>query len=568
MTKIDSFDPPQKAPPRRPGPPPSSVGGLLRRSVVEAWRRLRTMRTALWLLGVLALESVVATIVPQWPNVPSTVQAWRDGTEGPGSVVADVLDVVGAFDVYASPVFLATLLLLFTSLTACLLPRIRAWWRITRHSVPPLTRHLGRQEHVERMTSPLDVEEARAAARSVLADGRWRLRDADADEVGVAQVAAEKGQVVREGGSLVFHLSFYVLLVSIVLGQLLTFEGFVSVVEGESFTDTPIGYGIAQPGRWFGPEDHDGFTLSVDEFTVDWIRDPQSPNAGQPTTFEADVSVVEQDGTATTATIAGNRPLVVDGAKIHLLGWGYAPRIVVREAGEVVFDGFVTTVFDSEEGGFTGVVKAPAAEPDLGLELLLVPFAPDDERGVPQPTGAPWAEAPLLVFTPWAGDLGLDRPQRLDELDTTDMSAGFQDFVRPGEVAPLGFGREVEMVELRRWNNLQVSRRPQVPGLLLGSALLLGGLLPALYAYRRRLWVGFEPTGDGRTLVTVAGRAFQRSERFEEEFAELARALDDALDAGTAVARDEHDPPDPETTSTLPPDVATAAPAPTDGDRR
>ena len=99
----------------------------------------------------------------------------------------------------------------------------------------------------------------------------------------------------------------------------------------------------------------------------------------------------------------------------------------------------------------------------------------------------------------------------------------------------------IEFAELRRWTNFQVSRRPQVPWLLLGSALLLGGLLPALYAYRRRLWVGVERSDDGRTLVTVAGRAFQRPQAFEDEFTELAADLRAALDAPdlTPAARDE-----------------------------
>ena len=92
------------------------------------------MRTALWLLGVLAVESIIATIVPQEINVPQTVADWRSGASGPGTVVSDAIDLIGAYDVYASPLFLMTLLLLFVSLTGCLLPRIRAWWRISRHN--------------------------------------------------------------------------------------------------------------------------------------------------------------------------------------------------------------------------------------------------------------------------------------------------------------------------------------------------------------------------------------------------------------------------------------------------
>jgi hypothetical protein len=49
-----------------------------------AWRGLTRMRTALWLLAGLDLQTAVATVIPQAPNVPSTVEAWLAGEEGPG----------------------------------------------------------------------------------------------------------------------------------------------------------------------------------------------------------------------------------------------------------------------------------------------------------------------------------------------------------------------------------------------------------------------------------------------------------------------------------------------------
>lgn len=521
---------------REPRPP--TVSGLFLAAVKENWRRLRTMRTALWLLGILAIESIIATIVPQEINVPTTVAEWRTGESGPGEATAQVLDLLGAFDMYASPLFLMTLVLLFTSLTACLVPRIRSWWRISRHSVPPLSRHIGSQEHVQHITTDLAPEAAHATVRGHLADEGYRTRDAD--EHGRTQVAAEKGLVVREGGSLLFHLSFYVLLVAIVLGQLLSFEGFVGVTEGETFTDTEIGYWIAQPGRWFGPEDHSGFQVTNEEFRVDWHRDPQF--GGTPRTFEADLTIRTSDGETREATVRGNHPVVIDGFKIHLLGWGYAPRVIVREGRDVVHDGYITTTVDDQTGAFRGAVKAPAAEPDVGLDLFLVPYAPEGDDGQPVVTGAPWDDAPLLAFRSYTGDLQLSAAQNINTLNTDLLEEGPRGGLRIGQVVELpGTDVSVEFAELRRWTNFQVSSRPQVPWLLLGSTLLLVGLIPALYAYRRRIWIAVERAADGRTLVTVAGRAFQRPQAFEDEFAELADDLRAALDAPdlTSAARDE-----------------------------
>ncbi|MDX1511364.1 MAG: cytochrome c biogenesis protein ResB [Nitriliruptorales bacterium] len=486
------------------------------------------MRTALYLLGVLGFLSLVATVVPQAPNVPATVSAWRLGDEGPGPVVVGLIDAIGGFDVYGSALFLALLVLLFTSLTACLLPRYRAWWRVVTRSQPPRTRHVGHHDHVATLTTELTADEVDGRIRTVLADRRYRLRAADDDLP--KQVAAERGLALREGGSLLFHTSFYVLLVGIVLGLLLGFEGDVAVVEGDAFADTTISYSDVGAGRWWDQADHAGFTLTLDQFEVDWFRDPRF--GGTPTVFESTVTISEPDGATWTDTVGGNDPLVVDNMRIHQLAWGYAPRIVVEVDGEVVHDAHVMLV-STDAGVFQGAVKAPAADPDVGFDVLLWPYAPVDETtGTPVPTGAPWADAPLLVGVAYRGDLGLDSPQRFDTLDKTNLEQTGGAQLRPGAVVDLGDGVVISFPELRRWVGFQVSSKPTLPLLFIGGVLVLVGLVPAIYAWRRRVWAVLETdAAGGHTLITIAGRAFQRPQAFDHEFPAIVKAIRDATDA-------------------------------------
>lgn len=507
--------------------------GFVMQSLRVGWRWLTRMRTALYLLGVLGLLTVVATIVPQSPNVPTTVRQWRSGEAGPGVVVAQLIDLIGGFDVYGSPAFLAFLLLLFLSLTACLIPRYRAFLRLARHSRPPRIRRLDTQEQVATFVTDRDPEDVLATARALLATRRWRLRPPDGpapDATAPApQVAAEKGLVAREGGSLVFHTSFYVLLVAIVLGQLLGFVGQVGIVEGHSWAETAVGYWTYQPGRWWSQDDHRGFTLTLDRFNVDWHRDPTF--GGQPSLFLSDVTIQHPDGTITTDTVGGNDPLIVDGLKIHQLDWGYAPRVVIEKDGELLHDAYLTAI-PTDRGFFRSAAKAPAADPDVGLELLLVPYAPPDEEGRPTITGAPWADAPLLVFQEFVGDLRLSASQNVNDLDKTALTEAGSGVLRLGEALTLDDGVTVRFPELRRWVGFQVSSRPTVPWLLLGAVLVLIGLIPALYAYRRRLWIEARTDDEGRTLVTVAGRAFQRPQAFEDEHATVVRTLEQRLRGG------------------------------------
>jgi cytochrome c biogenesis protein len=527
VSRTDSAAPPEAnpkvRPPHRGGDGPL---GFVWDSIVMGWRWLVRMRTALYLLGLLGLETLLATIVPQEPNVGATVDAWRSGEEGPGTLVAGLIDLVGGFDVYGSPAFLALLLLLFLSLTACLIPRIRAWVRLVRHSRPPLTRNAGRQAVVARLTTDRDVAEAHEVAADLLRGKRWRVRSED------GQVAAEKGLWSREGGSLLFHLSFYVLLAAIVFGQLLSFEGQRAVVEGERFADTPVSYWTYRPGRWWNEASHSGWILDLEQFHVDWVRDPLAPGAGQPTMFRSDVELTRNDGATETTLIEGNRPLVVDGMKIHQLDWGYAPLVQVEVDGELVYEDFLTATA-TDGGHFRAAVKAPSADPDLGMTVFFFPYAPDNAAGEPVPTGAPFADAPLLLFQLFRGDLQLGRTaQSINELDTSQLETAGGAWIREGREVDMGDGVVVRFVELRRWVGFQVSDRPQIPYLLLASGMLLAGLWPALYAYRRRLWVVAERApGEGNTLVTVAGRAFQRPQTFDDEHAEVVERLAARLDA-------------------------------------
>ena len=96
------------------------------------WRSLTSMRTALFLLLLLAVAAVPGSTFPQRSIDAARTAQWITDhpTAGP------VLDRLGFFEVYASPWFAAIYLLLFVSLIGCVLPRLRIHWHQLR-SVPP-----------------------------------------------------------------------------------------------------------------------------------------------------------------------------------------------------------------------------------------------------------------------------------------------------------------------------------------------------------------------------------------------------------------------------------------------
>ncbi|HEX6400671.1 MAG TPA: cytochrome c biogenesis protein ResB, partial [Actinomycetota bacterium] len=70
----------------------------IRRSVALVWRSLRSMRTALVLLLMLAAGAVIGSLLPQIPNTPRAVGQWLDRHE----VLGPLFLRAGFFDVYGS----------------------------------------------------------------------------------------------------------------------------------------------------------------------------------------------------------------------------------------------------------------------------------------------------------------------------------------------------------------------------------------------------------------------------------------------------------------------------------
>lgn len=498
-----------------------------------AWRRLRRMSTALMLLFAMATAAIVATVVPQRPVIAQTVDEWLAGVDmagqpvGPGRAVAQALDALGFFDVFGSWWFLVLLVLLFTSLTGCLLPRYRAFARVARRP-PAAGRDLERLSSHAVLLTGLAPDEALAVADRVLRRRRFRCRRIEATDspTGAAQLAAERGHW-REGGSLVFHTAFYLLLIGVVIGHTLGFTGQINVVEGGSFVDTRLSYDAASPGRFFGLTDHTGFRATLEDFEATYFDD------GMPADF---VSRVTVDGR--TREVRVNHPLSIDGMKLYQMRFGMAPRIVVRTAeGQVLHDAPVMLAPSSQDANqFTGVAKVPVGGdqvPEMALELALLPDAEVTAQGQPF-SASQRAEDPLLFANVYVGDLGLERPLPPSALlrDWTADDIAGQIVVAQGGTAEVGAsGLVVEFADLASWSGFQVSRQPGRGLLLAAGGLILLGLVPSLYAYRRRLWVAARPV-EGGTEVVLAGVALQRAATFTDEFAAIDHTLREALARG------------------------------------
>lgn len=463
------------------------------------WRQLTSMRTALFLLFLLAVAAIPGSVVPQEAVDSIRTAQWREAHPK----LTPVYEQLGLFDVYGSVWFSAIYLLLMVSLVGCILPRCAVYWRAARAQPPQAPRNFTRlPEHRE-----VDGDHA-GAFEQALRDQRFRVRTGD------GWVAAEKGYL-REAGNLLFHVSLLVVLAGVAVGSLFGYRGGVMVVTGSGFANSLSQYDEFDPGGLFTPDRLNPFHFTVDDFRVTFIEEGRA--AGMANKFEADLTwQATPEAEQQQTTIRVNHPLGIDGTDVYLIGHGYAPHITVRDAaGEVAYSG--PTIFLPEDQTFTsfGTIKVPDAsgDVDLGFEGELYPTYATSSEGIPF-SAYPEDTDPLVSLEVFTGDLGLDdgEPQSVYALDKTDLDKVLLEGGKPFR-ANMGLGQTVDLPDdlgtvtfdsMEKFVKLQVSRSPADGVALLGVLLALLGLMASLFIRPRRIWVRTRAV-DGRTLTEIAG---------------------------------------------------------------
>jgi cytochrome c biogenesis protein len=505
------------------------------------WRQLTSMRTALFLLLLLAVAAVPGSLVPQRSSDPNgVVQYFRDNP-----TTAPVLDKLQAFDVYTSVWFSAIYLLLFISLIGCVIPRTKHHLDALRAKPPKTPARLARLAGFTQRTASGTVDEAVESARAQLKAAGYRV--ALFETARDRSVSAERGYL-RETGNLVFHCALVGILVTVGIGGGFGFQGQRVVVEGQTFVNTLAAYDSFNPGRFFNADSLDPYSLTLNEFDVSYEQ-RNTHALGQPIDFTAHVGLTSSDGSTHKDQVKVNEPLRTGGTDVYLLGNGYAPTITVRDPdGKVVFTDSIPFLPQDAQLTSIGIIKVPdGLSKQLGMIGLFYPT-----QGASKPpyfSSYPDLEYPVLTLQVFSGDLGIDSgtPTSVYALDTDDMTpvaGGTADAesleLMPGETAdiPGGFGTVTfenaspagtsendYSHSVPRFASLDIHHDPTQGWVLLFAVLIIAGLITSLFIPRRRVWVKEADAGDGELRIEYAG---------------LARGEDPGLLAAVDAIADKH----------------------------
>ena len=501
------------------------------------WRQLTSMRTALFLLLMLAFASIPGSLVPQRSSDPNGVIQFK--VDNPD--LFPILDNLQVFTTYTSVWFSSIYLLLFISLIGCIIPRTKHHIDALRARPPKTPARLGRLAGFTTFDAQTDAASAIATGRALLKKQGYRteLFSSEVRGVKTQSVSAERGYL-RETGNLVFHTALVGVLISVAIGGSFGYSGQRVVVEGQKFVNVLGDYDSFNPGRFFESDVLAPFRISLDEFSATYELENEKA-IGQVTDYSAYVTTTTPGGDDAKANIKVNEPLAIGGTDVFLLGNGYAPTVTVRDPeGTVVWTD--STPFLPQDTYLTslGVLKIPdGLAEQLGLVGFFYPTAAKLDSGALS-SGFPDLLDPVLSLRVYTGDLGLDAgvPRSVYQLNTDPLTPiagdGAVDAagaevpalqLKLGETVelPNGLGT-IELTDVKRFASFDIHRDPSQVWVLSFAILILAGLFTGLFIPRRRVWVKATQKADGGVTLEYAGLARGEDPRLEAAVTDIAAA--------------------------------------------
>lgn len=144
-------------------------------------------------------------------------------------------------------------------------------------------------------------------------------------------------------GSILFHMSFFIIVIGLIFNQFSYLKGAVVLTEGETFTEDFNSYQWVEKGTFFS--EHKGFSVRLESFDSEYKK-------GASTTSASDLVVLEDEMEILRKKVFVNNPLSYEGFVFYQTrDWGYSPRLIVRDAGGHIFlDAFISLANKEVDG--------------------------------------------------------------------------------------------------------------------------------------------------------------------------------------------------------------------------
>lgn len=442
------------------------------------WSFFASVKLAIALLIIIAIASILGTIIPQ----QEAATAWISRLS-PGMI--SVFNKLQLFDIFHSIWFLSLLFLLSVNLIACSLNRFPASWKrfrtISTSNEPELFRNL-KPERVILTEGTLEGETARI--ESLLKKRFKRVARKDIDTA--TFLTGEKGNFSYFGVYLI-HASVLIILAGVIIGFLLGFNAYVEIAEGGSVDEVQI-----KGGKDIKKLD---FAVRCDRFTIDYYKD------GTPKLYQSDLSFLRNDTLLSKTPVLVNHPATFEGMRFYQAHYGQV------SSGEAVI--MLRKGREKERVINVGIGKEfelPGKEGKatiIRMETNLMQMGPAIKVNIASARG----NMQFWVF------------QNIEQIE--EENPGLVDHVpmfNPGLFAPYVFS--LAMIRTKYFTGLQVARDPGVPVVVAGSLLLVVGFITVFFYAHRQVWIMIDRRGT-HTRISVTGKTNKDPVGFHREISRL-----------------------------------------------
>jgi cytochrome c biogenesis protein len=489
--------------------------GIIEIAADKVWKFFSSVKLAVVLLIILAIVSVIGTVIQQNEAPEKYLAEYSQST-------VQLFEAIGFFDMYHTWWFVLLLFLLTANLTVCTLDRFPHALRIITAPLKPIDDDSLKAVQFKKEI-PFKGGMDKAEERAVKVLNAHRYRFVESKSAGMTQFMTQKG-VYSRLGVYVTHTSIILIFVGALIGSFFGFKAFINLPEGRAskvvyLRNEPMwdklmaALGIAGspviPNRDGGvPAMPLGFYVQCDSFDVDYYVSPLGQPTGMPSEFHSTLSLydLETEKKILEKRIRVNDPLTHNGITFYQSSYGTLPEA----RGKVLLN--VRSKNGPQSVGELVTVDPGAAVyvPSINRTISVLGFAP---YGIRNPASG------QVMFYQSEHDEYINPTVEIEVYD--GKKPVYKTYVMKTDAGqpylPEGYIISYAGYWGTRYTGLQVTKDPGVWVVYTGFILLCIGPLIAFFGSHRKLWVRVQDRA-GQAVIMVAGTVNRNRMGFEREF--------------------------------------------------
>ncbi|HSA94549.1 MAG TPA: cytochrome c biogenesis protein ResB [Acidobacteriota bacterium] len=443
------------------------------------WRFFESVKLAIILIILLALASILGTLIPQGRSAAE--YAARYGT------LSGLLGKLQLTNLYHSGWFLALLSALALNTVVCTIGRFRPKWRrAIKPSLEVEDKSLQALKFKGRARIQRPLPEAAEGLRRALVSRHYRLKTSAAGPrlTGVAQKRR-----LGSFGSDTVHLGLLIVLAGAVVSSFTSRRGDL---------DLRVGQTASVP--------HAAFQVRLDKFETEYYP------GGEVRDWKSTVTVLEKGEAVLTRVVEVNHPLTYEGYSFYQTSYGWDwddPRLEIE-------------VKKPGDPSYLKTVRAKVGErlaiddPDF-THLVVRRFVPDFVIGEGNEIQSRSYQPnnPAALIETWKGE---------EKVYSGWSFAKYPDFGEGHKVGAASYIFILKTYDAPQYSVLEAANDPGVPLIWIGCFVLTAGFVLAFYWHPREIRVVLEEN-QGRTEAVLGGVASKGREAFQAEFDSLVESL-------------------------------------------